>query len=554
MTYLVGLKTLQGQFEPVESTGLPYHVIISQALIDGDPLPAGSQIGVFDGELCVGASFLEFEGQENIDIVTWEGSYIGDDILAGFESGNPIGIKIWAILYDTELIMEAESAFEVGSGNFGNGSYSVTSITALSGFFSDILINSDIPMSFSVQIGNSIESQFTLTNTGNIPLEIFSVSATSSNFIIGEYNSIISMDELVSIPIIFSPSDTGLVNSEFQIESNDFDNPILSIPLEGLGLLPNIDIIQNLPDFEMEEDDGPDTMFINLGDHFSDSYSELSFISESGNYDFLEVEFIDEVGLVFHPSQDWFGDVDIYIQASNGDYITADTMNVSVLGINDAPNPFNIISLDSILISHADQDTIAFNWEPSFDVDSDMLLYQFQGELLIEDSINNEYQYLFASLTDSTRHVVSFSQLVSNVVSSNISQASIIWTVFAHDGEDTTFASNGPNDFAVILNYLDTRADLYPDDFILLQNYPNPFNSATVISYVLPYEVKVGFDIMDVNGRNIISFPTEIKSAGHNYLRWDGQDKQGKSVSNGIYFFRMSTENFISQKKMLLVK
>ena len=57
MTYLVGLKTLQGQFEPVESTGLPYHVIISQALTDGDPLPAGSQIGVFDGELCVGASF-----------------------------------------------------------------------------------------------------------------------------------------------------------------------------------------------------------------------------------------------------------------------------------------------------------------------------------------------------------------------------------------------------------------------------------------------------------------------------------------------------------------
>ena len=202
------------------------------------------------------------------------------------------------------------------------------------------------------------------------------------------------MDELVSIPIIFSPSDTGLVNSEFQIESNDFDNPILSIPLEGLGLLPNIDIIQNLPDFEMEEDDGPDTMFINLGDYFSDSYSELSFISESGNYDFLEVEFIDEVGLVFHPSQDWFGDVDIYIQASNGDYITADTM-ISVLGINDAPNPFNIISLDSILISHADEDTIAFNWEPSFDVDSDMLLYQFQGELLIEDSINNQSQYFF---------------------------------------------------------------------------------------------------------------------------------------------------------------
>ena len=135
---------------------------------------------------------------------------------------------------------------------------------------------------------------------------------------------------------------------------------------------------------------------------------------------FLEVELIDEVGLVFDPSQDWFGDVDIHIQASNGDYITADAMNVSALGTNDAPNPFNTISLDSVLISYADEeDTIAFNWESSFDVDSDMLLYQFQGGLLIEDSINNQSQYFFASLTDSTRHsYASFSQLVSNVVSS----------------------------------------------------------------------------------------------------------------------------------------
>ena len=116
---------------------------------------------------------MEFEGQENIDIVTWEGSYIGDDILAGFENGNPIEIKIWAILYDTELIMEAEPLFGKIDRNFGNGSYSVTSITALSGFFSDIMINSDIPMSFSVQIGNSFESHFTLTNTGISLLKFF---------------------------------------------------------------------------------------------------------------------------------------------------------------------------------------------------------------------------------------------------------------------------------------------------------------------------------------------------------------------------------------------
>ena len=73
-----------------------------------------ARLGFLMANCALGLVFLEFEGQENIDIVTWEGSYIGDDILAGFENGNPIEIKIWAILYDTELIMEAESAFEVG--------------------------------------------------------------------------------------------------------------------------------------------------------------------------------------------------------------------------------------------------------------------------------------------------------------------------------------------------------------------------------------------------------------------------------------------------------
>ena len=550
----MGIKTLQGQFTPVESTGLPYHVIISQALIDGSPITEGSQIGVFDGDLCVGASFVDFEGQDNIDIVTWEGSNIGNDILPGFESGNPIYMKIWSMLYDTEVIMDADLSFEVGSGNFGNGSYSVTSISAVSGFYSDISINSDVPLSFSAQVGSQSESQLTVTNVGNIPVEIFSISSTSSSFIVGEYNSIISVDESVSVPITFIPSDIGLVNGELQIESNDFDNSILFLALEGLGLLPDIDIIQDIPNFEMEEDGGPDTMFINLGEYFSDSYSELSFTCESGNNDFVEVEIIDEIGFVFHPAQNWFGILDVYIHASNGDFTVSDTINVFVSGINDAPNPFNIISMDSVSISTSTEDTIMFNWEASYDIDSDMLLYQFQAELLIEDSLNNQSEYSFGRLIDSTSYVVSFNQLISNVVSPNIREASISWTVFAYDEEDTTFASNGPNSFPVILNYLQNNVDLHPENFLLIQNYPNPFNSSTVISYFLPYEVKVGLDIMDVTGRKINSYPVEIKPAGRNYIKWDGQDIQGKRVSNGIYFLRMVSGNFMSQKKMLLVK
>ena len=74
VSYLFSTGALQAQFIPVESTGLPYHIIVSQVFIDSAAAPAGTQIGIFDSILCVGADTVEYAGQENIDIVTWEGS------------------------------------------------------------------------------------------------------------------------------------------------------------------------------------------------------------------------------------------------------------------------------------------------------------------------------------------------------------------------------------------------------------------------------------------------------------------------------------------------
>lgn len=94
-----------------------------------------------------------------------------------------------------------------------------------------------------------------------------------------------------------------------------------------------------------------------------------------------------------------------------------------------------------------------------------------------------------------------------------------------------------------------------PSDYRLLQNYPNPFNDMTIIKYNLPRAEAVVFEILDVNGRTIRTFPNDrYQTPGEYKVIWDGKDALGVSVSSGIYFFRMRTESFIRTRKLALLK
>ena len=43
-------------------------------------------------------------------------------------------------------------------------------------------------------------------------------------------------------------------------------------------------------------------------------------------------------------------------------------------------------------------------------------------------------------------------------------------------------------------------------------------------------------------------------NAGEHAVVWEGRDESGKTVSSGIYFYKMKTDNYISTKKMILLK
>jgi len=87
----------------------------------------------------------------------------------------------------------------------------------------------------------------------------------------------------------------------------------------------------------------------------------------------------------------------------------------------------------------------------------------------------------------------------------------------------------------------------------LRQNYPNPFNPSTTIEFYLPVRTGWRIEIINLKGQVVTEF-SGIGGPGSMVLPWDGQDNGGRPVSSGVYFYRLTTGEHCSSKKMLLLR
>ncbi len=90
--------------------------------------------------------------------------------------------------------------------------------------------------------------------------------------------------------------------------------------------------------------------------------------------------------------------------------------------------------------------------------------------------------------------------------------------------------------------------------FSLSQNYPNPFNPTTEIVYNIPENTHVRISVYNILGQKVIDLVSENQKAGMHKVEWNGKDANGLDVAAGIYIYRMTTGNFVSYKKMLLMR
>ncbi|MGB8657546.1 MAG: T9SS type A sorting domain-containing protein [Candidatus Zixiibacteriota bacterium] len=98
------------------------------------------------------------------------------------------------------------------------------------------------------------------------------------------------------------------------------------------------------------------------------------------------------------------------------------------------------------------------------------------------------------------------------------------------------------------------KKNMVPGDYSLTQNYPNPFNPATEIDFGLPQATWVSLKIYNIVGQEVTTLISQNMSAGSYRVRWNGTDKTGRSVSSGVYFYRIRAGDHIQTKRMLLLK
>jgi hypothetical protein len=83
----------------------------------------------------------------------------------------------------------------------------------------------------------------------------------------------------------------------------------------------------------------------------------------------------------------------------------------------------------------------------------------------------------------------------------------------------------------------------------LSQNYPNPFNPSTTIRYELPHASIVELKVYSSIGQEIATLVNEKKPAGVYTIEFDG-----KNLSSGVYFYRLTAGQFVQTRKMIVLK
>lgn len=92
------------------------------------------------------------------------------------------------------------------------------------------------------------------------------------------------------------------------------------------------------------------------------------------------------------------------------------------------------------------------------------------------------------------------------------------------------------------------------EDFELLPNYPNPFNPSTNIQFRLATSAAVQLSVYNLQGKRVRTLVSETLSAGLHTAAWDGKDRQGKSVTSGLYIYKINVGNLSAAGKMILLK
>ncbi len=142
----------------------------------------------------------------------------------------------------------------------------------------------------------------------------------------------------------------------------------------------------------------------------------------------------------------------------------------------------------------------------------------------------------------------------------------IVELVFEPTGEKTgetttlTVTKLGLNrDVAVtkggfITTEIQTNGRAIPKTTFVLANRPNPFSTTTEIQYGLSKTDRVTLNIYDASGRLVKTLVNTVQQPGYYTVTWNGLDRLGRTLPQGVYYFYFKTSELTKVHRMLILR
>ena len=93
------------------------------------------------------------------------------------------------------------------------------------------------------------------------------------------------------------------------------------------------------------------------------------------------------------------------------------------------------------------------------------------------------------------------------------------------------------------------EVEVVPAKFELSQNYPNPFNPSTTIQFSIPKQTQLKIIIYNMLGEQVKTLAEGTYETGYHKVTL-----YASSLPSGTYIYRLESSDFVSVKKMMLLR
>ncbi len=195
---------------------------------------------------------------------------------------------------------------------------------------------------------------------------------------------------------------------------------------------------------------------------------------------------------------------------------------------------------------------IQVTWEEAFDYDNDPVTYTWT----LYNSADTSVVVSLASDNEGVDPMISLDYatvdgLLASAGLENGQTGTFFWDVVAASSLDTTTSSLNFLSLTKAVEAVSSELDYEtPARYSLEQNYPNPFNPSTNINFAIPQASKVTLTVYDMLGRKVATLidGEQLNAANHS-VRFNAS-----ALASGMYIYRIEAGNFVSTRKMMLIK